>query len=70
MQINKILPEFTWIKVKDGRTGTIAEVHDDGKKSNYFVEYIPHSQCEDDDSFCANNEDIIKYIIKYILPNN
>ncbi|AYE37492.1 hypothetical protein D1B17_01970 [Companilactobacillus zhachilii] len=61
MKIRTFLPEFTWIKTKDGITGTIVEVYDDGKKPNYLVEYYPHSQCDNDDSFAANNEDIIEY---------
>lgn len=58
MKIDGLLPEFTWIKVKDGKTGAIVEKYD--TKPDYLVEYYPHSQC-DDDFFSANNEDIIEY---------
>lgn len=31
------------------------------KNSNYLVEYLPQSQCKDDDLFSSNIEDIIEY---------
>ena len=61
MTPKKLLPEFSWIKTKDGITGAILEVYD--TKPDYLAEYYPHSQVgEDDDiTFSVNNEDIVDY---------
>lgn len=58
--MGKLLPELTWIKTKDGRTGTIVYIQD--KEPNYLVEYIPHSQSPNDDvEFAVKKEDIAEY---------
>lgn len=58
--MSKLLPLFTWIKTKDGTTGTIVERY--STKPDYLVDYVPLSQCEDDDQFAASNEDIVAYV--------
>lgn len=58
--MSDLLPELTWIKTKDGKTGTIVYVQN--KEPNYLVEYIPHSQGSSDDvEFVVRKEDIVEY---------
>lgn len=58
--MNKLLPELTWIKTKDGKTGTIVYVQK--KEPHYLVEYDPHSQSPDDDvEFAVRREEIAEY---------
>ncbi|KRK91885.1 hypothetical protein [Companilactobacillus futsaii] len=63
MTPKKLLPEFSWIKTKDGITGVTLEVYK--TRPNYIAEYYPHSQAEDEDDviFAVNNEDIVDYKI-------
>jgi len=58
--MSNLLPELTWIKTRDGKTGTIVYVQN--KEPNYLVEYIPHSQGPSDDvEFVVRKEDIVEY---------
>jgi len=64
--MDKLLPELTWIKTKDEKTGTIVCVQN--KETNYLVEYVPHSQDPNDDvEFVVRKEDIVEYELPWRL---
>lgn len=57
--MDELLPLFTWIKTKDGVTGTIVERFI--KPAGYLAEYYPHEQNVDDDTFDVLPADIVEY---------
>lgn len=59
--MDEILPQYSWIKTKDGKTGRIVEIYSDKPKPIYIVEYEPHSQNEDDAEFLADDDEIAEY---------